>query len=113
MKTEVKSFFEFYKSVCNDDFVFMFGTGISAALTGKRISWYQWIVDGITLLKDDSVDSWNFKKIYKHFMRVNRKRKIFFCCQCFYIGKQKHNGKCRTPDFTADRHEGRQTWGRH
>lgn len=55
MKTEVKSFSGFYKSVCNDDFVFMFGTGISAALTGKRFSWYQWIVDGITLLKNDSL----------------------------------------------------------
>ena len=55
MKTELKSFSEFYKSVCTDNLVFLFGTGISAALTGKRISWYQWIEDGITLLKDDSL----------------------------------------------------------
>ncbi len=30
----------------------MFGTGISAALTGKLYSWYKWISDGITALND-------------------------------------------------------------
>ena len=55
ISTILKAFPEFYKAVCNDNFVFMFGTGISAALTGKRFSWYQWIVDGIALLKDDSL----------------------------------------------------------
>lgn len=30
----------------------MFGTGISAALTGESISWYKWISDGISGLKD-------------------------------------------------------------
>ena len=32
----------------------MFGPGISAALSVKRITCYQWIADGIALLKDDS-----------------------------------------------------------
>lgn len=55
VKTELKSFPEFYQSVCNDDLVFMFGTGISAALTGERFSWYNWIADGISSLKDSAV----------------------------------------------------------
>ena len=55
MKTELKSFYEFHQAVCNDDFVFMFGTGISAALTGERYSWYKWISDGISALKDSAL----------------------------------------------------------
>lgn len=52
MKTNIKSFNEFHNAICNNDLVFMFGTGISAALTGERYSWYKWILDGIAVLKD-------------------------------------------------------------
>lgn len=45
MKTNLKSFIEFHKAICNNDLVFMFGTGISAALTGERYSWYKRITD--------------------------------------------------------------------
>lgn len=52
MKTDIKSSGDFYKAICEDKLVFIFGTGISAALTGKTYSWYKWISDGISALKD-------------------------------------------------------------
>jgi len=57
MKTEVKSFSSFYNAICNDELVFMFGTGISSALTGERYSWYKWIADGISNLEDSKIAS--------------------------------------------------------
>lgn len=55
MKTDLKSFTSFHNAICNDDLVFMFGTGISSALTGERYSWYKWIADGIGGLKDSTI----------------------------------------------------------
>ena len=55
MKTELKSFYEFHQAICNNELVFMFGTGISASLTGERYSWYKWISDGIAALKDSAL----------------------------------------------------------
>ena len=52
MKTDLKSFNKFYNSICSEDLVFMFGTGISSALTEKSFGWYKWIADGITSLSD-------------------------------------------------------------
>lgn len=42
-----------FKSILEgrDQIVYLFGTGISAALTGERYSWGKWINDGIALLK--------------------------------------------------------------
>lgn len=57
MKTEVRSFSSFYNAICNDELVFMFGTGISSALTGERYSWYKWIADGISNLEDSKIAS--------------------------------------------------------
>lgn len=34
----------------NNQLVYLFGTGISAALTGKPYSWWKWISDGISIL---------------------------------------------------------------
>lgn len=36
MKTDLKSFFEFHKAICEDDLVFVFGTGIFAKLRRHR-----------------------------------------------------------------------------
>lgn len=57
MKTDLKSFSSFHNAICNDELVFMFGTGISSALTGKRYSWYKWIADGISGLEDSTIAS--------------------------------------------------------
>lgn len=52
MKTELKSLNQFYNVVCNDSLVFIFGAGISNALTGERFGWYKWIADGISGIRD-------------------------------------------------------------
>lgn len=52
MKTSLSEYDNFEKVICNDELVYMFGTGISSALTGKPYSWWKWIVDGINYLKD-------------------------------------------------------------
>lgn len=55
MKTDLKSFYELYQAVCENDLVFMFGTGISASLSGENFGWYKWIADGIAGLKDRTI----------------------------------------------------------
>lgn len=55
MKTKIKSFYEFHEAICENNLVFMFGTGISASLTGERFGWYKWIADGIACLKDRTI----------------------------------------------------------
>lgn len=55
MKTEIKSFYEYHEAICENNLVFMFGTGISASLTGERFGWYKWIADGIACLKDRTI----------------------------------------------------------
>ena len=52
MKANLSSNAEFYNAIRNKEIVFMFGTGISSALTGKPYGWWKWIVDGISSLKD-------------------------------------------------------------
>ncbi len=52
MKTNLSEYDDFKKVICNDELVYMFGTGISSALTGKPYGWWKWIVDGIDQLKD-------------------------------------------------------------
>lgn len=52
MKANLSSNAEFYNAIRNKEIVFLFGTGISSALTGKPYGWWKWIVDGISSLKD-------------------------------------------------------------
>lgn len=52
MKRDLTSNMEFVDAIKNNELVYIFGTGISSALTGKRYSWWQWICDGIDGLKD-------------------------------------------------------------
>lgn len=55
MQTSTKDFYEFHQAIKNDELVFLFGTGISSALTGKQYSWWKWIVDGIGFLQNRMV----------------------------------------------------------
>ena len=52
MKRNIDDYYEFKNAIENDELVFIFGTGISSALTGKPYSWWKWIVDGIDGLHD-------------------------------------------------------------
>ena len=54
MKTDIHNYSDFLNSVRNDRLVYLFGTGISSALTGKRYGWRKWIEDGIYGLKNSS-----------------------------------------------------------
>lgn len=46
---------EFYDTIQSNELVFLFGTGISAALTGCKYSWWKWIVDGMDGLSERAV----------------------------------------------------------
>lgn len=48
---------KFYKAICENELVYLFGTGISSALTGKEYGWYSWIIDGIQMIKSKSIAS--------------------------------------------------------
>jgi len=52
MKTSISDYYEFEKSISDDELVFIFGTGISSALTGERYGWKKWIEDGINYFTD-------------------------------------------------------------
>ena len=52
MKTNIFDYPSFMNAIKNDSLVYLFGTGMSAALTGKPYSWWKWIMDGIHCLKD-------------------------------------------------------------
>lgn len=52
MKRNIREYDDFCKAIQNEELVFLFGTGISSALTGKPYSWWKWISDGIDNLKD-------------------------------------------------------------
>lgn len=47
----------FMNELRDNKVVFLFGTGISSALTDKPYSWYKWIVDGIDGLKDKELSN--------------------------------------------------------
>ena len=52
MQRDLNDYKEFCDTIQNDELVFLFGTGISSALTGCKYSWWKWIVDGIDSLCD-------------------------------------------------------------
>lgn len=55
MKSDIRSFPTFINSLKSDALVYLFGTGISASLTGKSYSWWKWIVDGIHCMKNSAL----------------------------------------------------------
>ncbi len=52
MKHDIHSCPELVSALCNDEIVYLFGTGISSALTGEAYSWRKWIADGIQSVKN-------------------------------------------------------------
>lgn len=52
MKPNIKDFPEFESAIKTGQLVYLFGTGISSALTGQPYSWWKWIVDGIDRMTD-------------------------------------------------------------
>ena len=52
MKTNITDFVEFHRAICADKLVFIFGAGISSALSNSAPSWYRWIQAGIATLSD-------------------------------------------------------------
>lgn len=57
MKVHIDHYPEFLDAVKNNRLVYVFGAGISSALTGILYGWYRWILDGIRNLRDrDTAD---------------------------------------------------------
>lgn len=52
MNNKPADYGDFYDAIRKDELVYLFGTGISAALTGKNYSWKKWILDGTTYFAD-------------------------------------------------------------
>ncbi len=55
MKSQIHSFPLFLNAIQNHELAYLFGTGISASLTGKPYSWWKWIMDGISYMKDTAL----------------------------------------------------------
>lgn len=52
MKTNIYDYPSFVNAIKEDSLVYLFGTGISAALTGKSYAWQKWIMDGTHYMND-------------------------------------------------------------
>ena len=57
MKTNITDFVEFHRAICDDDLVFIFGAGISSALSNSAPSWYRWIKTGIATLSEPDLSA--------------------------------------------------------
>lgn len=55
MKTNISGFPEFENVVKNNNLVYLFGTGISSALTGKPYGWEKWLLDGFLHMTDKTL----------------------------------------------------------
>ena len=53
MKSDIAAYPDFYTTVKEDELVYLFGAGISSALTNNcSCGWWQWIYNGIGYLKN-------------------------------------------------------------
>lgn len=52
MKSNIHAYPDFQRAIKEKELVYLFGTGISSSLTGQRYSWWKWITDGLTYMKD-------------------------------------------------------------
>ena len=70
MKRKLLDYNAFSETIQKEKLVFLFGTGISSALTGKPYNWGKWISDGIDGLKNSAQksDLKNLKKIFLEYM---------------------------------------------
>lgn len=55
MKCNIQDFPSLKDAIQTKELVYLFGAGISAALTGKPYSWWKWIMDGISYVTDRSL----------------------------------------------------------
>lgn len=55
MKYNIQDFPSLKNAIQTKELVYLFGTGISAALTGKPYSWWKWIMDGISYVTNRSL----------------------------------------------------------
>ena len=52
MKCVLSKYNSFIKTLEHEELVFLFGSGISAALTHRAGGWVKWILDGTAYIKD-------------------------------------------------------------
>ena len=57
MKTNITDFVEFHRAICDNDIVFIFGAGISSALSSSAPNWYRWIQAGIATLSNPNLSA--------------------------------------------------------
>lgn len=48
MKSDIQLYPDFIKALKENDIVYLFGAGFSTALSGRKYTWWDWIVDGIS-----------------------------------------------------------------
>ena len=53
MNASLVDFLDFKKAIEEDELVFVFGTGIFCALSGKSYNWMQWLSDGISYIQKE------------------------------------------------------------
>ena len=55
MKSDIQLYPDFIKALKENDIVYLFGAGFSTALSGRKYTWWDWIVDGISRIKDYTI----------------------------------------------------------
>lgn len=55
MKSDIQLYPDFIKALKENDIVYLFGAGFSTALSGRKYTWWDWIVDGISRIKDYAI----------------------------------------------------------
>lgn len=55
MKTTIQDYKDFINDIKNEELVYLFGTGISASLTGASYSWLKWLYDGTKYINDSII----------------------------------------------------------
>lgn len=55
MKSDIQLYLDFIKALKENDIVYLFGAGLSTALSGRKYTWWDWIVDGISRIKDYTI----------------------------------------------------------
>jgi len=55
MKSDIHLYPDFIKALKENDIVYLFGAGFSTALSGRKYTWWDWIVDGISRIKDYTI----------------------------------------------------------
>lgn len=74
MTADIYNYPDFCRAVQSEPLVYLFGTGISAALTGQKYSWRKWIADGIHHMKDSAL-----KAFYEKSLNDDGERMLWRC----------------------------------